>query len=145
MQIIILRSEKEAAARVADLVAEQVKKKKTSVLGLATGKTMIPIYREIARRKINFSRVKTFNLDEYAGGDSLRKFMERNFFGKVNLKEKNIFFLDGKARDWKSECSLFEGEIRRAGGIDLQILGVGRNGHIGFNEPGSSLKSRTQS
>lgn len=137
----------------AEIVAKQISKKKNSVLGLASGRTAIPFYNWLVKYyntgRIDFSNVKTFNLDEYYGAgfwdkNSLRNFMQEIFFNRVNLKDKNINFLDGGEKNWREVCKNYEGEIRKSGGIDLQILGIGRNGHIGFNEPGSSQKSKTR-
>ena len=153
MEIVKLESPAEVARRAAVIVADSVSEKPDLVLGLATGKSVIGLYRELARmcerRKIDFSRVQTFNLDEYAdlsptSRTSLRSFMDENFFNLVNVKKSNIHFLRGDCRDSSDECGRYEKAIKDLGGIDLQILGIGRNGHIGFNEPGSKLKSRTR-
>src|SRR3990167_9106681 len=153
MEIVKLESPAEVARRASVIVADSVSEKPDLVLGLATGKSVIGLYRELARmcerRKIDFSRVQTFNLDEYADLSptsrmSLRSFMDENFFNLVNVKKSNIHFLRGDCRDSSDECGRYEKEIKDLGGIDLQILGIGRNGHIGFNEPGSKLKSRTR-
>jgi glucosamine-6-phosphate deaminase len=123
-----------------------------TVLGLPTGRTPIPLYRELVRLHraggADFSRVTTFNLDEFlgiAGADphSYRAFMQRHLFGCVNLTRRRIHFLDGATRDAAAECRRYERAIDRAGGIDLQILGLGANGHIGFNEPAPALIART--
>ena len=114
------------------------------VLGLPTGRTPIPLYRELAAlhraRRADFSRATTFNLDEFLGlaGDdprSYRAFMQRHLFDHINLPPRRIHFLNGAARDAAAECARYERAIARAGGIDLLILGLGANGHIGFNEP----------
>ncbi len=152
MKVLVL-SKREAVERAALEVVKRIKRKKRSVIGFATGKTMIPLYRELVRLyragKVDFSKVVSFNLDEYVGLSSndkrsFRNYMNRNFFSKVNIKEKNINFLDGGRRNWRSVCRDYEKRIKSSGGIDLQILGIGRNGHIGFNEPGSGEKSRTR-
>ncbi len=153
MKIIIIKNKNDVGIKAAELVINEIKKKPDLVLGLATGRTMIPFYRNlvklIRRNKIDTNNLVTFNLDEYVGLNernkgSLRYFMEKNFFSKVNLKKKNINFLNGKARNILRECRKYEKEIMKAGGVDLQILGIGRNGHIGFNESLSSFKSRTR-
>ena len=153
MKIIIMKNPKEVGVKAAGLVLKDIKKKKNLVLGLATGRTMIPFYKNLVKvinkKKINANNIRTFNLDEYVGlsfGDkrSLRYFMEKNFFSKVDIPEENIHFLDGKAKNLDLECTKYEREIKNAGGIDLQILGIGRDGHIGFNEPGSNFISRTR-
>lgn len=153
IKLIIVKDKNKGGELVASLIQHFLKYKKKSVFGLATGETMIPIYANLKKlyrkRRINFSYVKTFNLDEYIGlnindKESLRRFMDTNFFDYVNIRKVNIGFLDGKAKDSKKECKKYEKKIEGAGGIDLQILGIGRDGHIGFNEPGSSIKSKTR-
>src|SRR2546426_4017995 len=122
------------------------------VLGLPTGRTPIPLYRALARLheagRVDFSRATTFNLDEFLGlaaGDprSYRAFMQRHLFNHVNLSPRRIHFLNGTARDVDKECRAYERAIDKAGGIDLQILGLGLNGHIGFNEPARALVATT--
>jgi glucosamine-6-phosphate deaminase len=122
------------------------------VLGLPTGRTPIPLYREIVRihaaGRADFSRATTFNLDEFLGlaprdPRSYRSFMQRHLFDHVNLPSRRIHFLNGATRDVTRECERYERAVERAGGIDLQILGLGVNGHIGFNEPGRALIART--
>ena len=122
------------------------------VLGLPTGRTPVPLYRELVRLhradRADFGRATTFNLDEFAGlaaGDprSYHAFMRRHLFDHVNLSPRRTQFLDGAARDAERECARYERAIARAGGIDLQVLGLGANGHIGFNEPARALVART--
>src|SRR5215471_17773938 len=122
------------------------------VLGLATGRTPIRLYHELgtlhAHGQADFSRATTFNLDELLGipGDhpgSYRVFMHEHLFSRVNLPAGQIHFLDGTAQDPEAECERYESAIAAAGGIDLQILGIGTNGHIGFNEPARALQPRT--
>ena len=122
------------------------------VLGLPTGRTPIPLYRELVRLhragRADFSRATTFNLDEFLGlaprdPRSYRAFMQRHLFDHVNLPPRRIHFLNGATRDVARECRRYERAIERAGGIDLQILGLGMNGHIGFNEPARALVART--
>jgi glucosamine-6-phosphate deaminase len=124
----------------------------TLVLGLATGRTPIPLYRELARLHriglADFSRATTFNLDEFLGlaardPRSYHAFMHRHLFDHVNLSRRRIHVLNGAARDVARECVRYERTIERAGGIDLQILGLGTNGHIGFNEPARALVAHT--
>ncbi len=123
-----------------------------SVLGLPTGRTPIPLYRELVQLcsagRADFSRAATFNLDEFLGLDprdprSYRAFMQRHLFDHINLPPRRIQFLNGVARDVERECRRYEHAIDRAGGIDLQILGLGLNGHIGFNEPARALVAST--
>lgn len=121
-------------------------------LGLPTGRTPIPLYRELAvlhaRNAVDFAGVSTFNLDEFVGvagsaPESYRAFMERHLFSQVNIDPRRVHFLNGAASDAADECRRYERQIARAGGLDLLILGLGTNGHIGFNEPGSSLVAET--
>jgi glucosamine-6-phosphate deaminase len=153
MEIIIKPTVAEAQRETAKILRRQIELKPDSVLGLATGSTPIPVYAELVamhqRGELDFSRVATFNLDEYVGlpADhpcSYREFMREHFFSKVNIPRQNIHFPDGRAGDVAVHCAEYEEAIVRAGGIDLQLLGIGREGHIGFNEPSSSLASRTR-
>ena len=151
MKITIVKNAGDVGAEAAKFIIQEIQRKKRKfVLGLATGRTMIPFCRNlvrlIRRNKIDTNRIVTFNLDEYVSLNekdkgSLRYFMEKNFFSRIDIKKENIHFLDGKAFDLKKEYKRYEEEIKEAGGIDLQILGIGRNGHIGFNEPWSSFKA----
>mgnify|MGYP006294629979 CR=1 FL=1 len=153
MEVIVGDSAQDAACLAARLVAAQVADKPDSVLGLATGRTMEPVYACLVRfhraAGLDFSRVRTFNLDEYVGvpsdhSESYQSFMQEHFFGNVNLNPANCRLPDGMAEDIPGECLRYEEAIRACGGIDLQLLGIGRSGHIGFNEPTSSLASRTR-
>jgi glucosamine-6-phosphate deaminase len=141
-----------AARALAREIARSLAAHPRLVLGLPTGRTPIPLYRELARLydagAVDFSRATTFNLDEFLGipaGDprSYHAFMRRHLFDRVNLTARRINFLNGAATDVPRECARFERAIARAGGIDLQILGLGVNGHIGFNEPARALVART--
>ena len=153
MKVIICRSKKEMELIVASVVVREIKRKSNLVLGLATGETMIGFYRTLIslyrKNRVSFSRVRTFNLDEYVGVGRKDKtsywyYMDKNFFRKVDINEKNVYFLDGLAKNGVKECKDYEKNIDNMGGIDLQILGIGENGHIGFNEPGSSFISKTR-
>ncbi len=153
IETIIFKDREAAALRAALLVQREIEKKPSLVLGLATGKTMIPLYRELVllykKKKISFKKVRTFNLDEYYGlssenKNSHRYFMEKYFFNLVDIPVENINFLNGTTKDWCLECARYESAIKKAGGIDLLILGLGANGHIAFNEPGSFLNSKTR-
>ncbi len=137
---------------MADLIARELAANPRLVLGLATGRTMEGVYRELACRhtkeKLDFSRCKTFNLDEYVGlrpedPQSYHFFMQERLFGRVNVNLRHTHLPDGMSRDLEAECVAYEKRIKDAGGIDLQILGIGRNGHLGFNEPHSDFDSRT--
>ena len=136
----------------ADIIAEQIKNKPDTVLGLATGSTPMGTYKELVRRNkkgvVDFSGVTTFNLDEYykISGDnpqSYHYFMYRNLFDHININRNNIHIPDGNTVSVEQECERYDRLIRDAGGIDLQVLGIGSNGHIGFNEPASELITKT--
>jgi glucosamine-6-phosphate deaminase len=153
VEVIITSSAREASAEAARIVAALIRLKPRAVLGLATGSTPLGFYDEVAsmheRGEINFSEVTTFNLDEYAGlgpehPQSYAHFMREHFFSRVNIKHWRAHVPDGLAADIPAHCAAYEAAIVEAGGIDLQLLGVGSDGHIGFNEPGSSLGSRTR-
>jgi glucosamine-6-phosphate deaminase len=151
-RVRVFRSADALARALAQDIARRLSENPRLVLGLPTGKTPIPFYRDLVRlycaRRVDFSRATTFNLDEFlglAGGDprSYRAFMERHLFDHVNLTPRRIHVLNGSAPDVPRECARYERAIERAGGIDVQILGLGLNGHIGFNEPGRALVART--
>lgn len=153
MEIIIKPTAAEAQQEAAKILAHQVRSKPESVLGLATGSTPIGVYALLVewhrQGVLDFSRVATFNLDEYVGlgpehPQSYREFMRRHLFAEINLRPERIHFLEGRAADIPAHCAAYEAAIREAGGIDLQLLGIGTDGHIGFNEPSSSLASRTR-
>jgi glucosamine-6-phosphate deaminase len=138
---------KAVARRIADLVTKNTR----VVFGLPTGRTPVGLYRELASlhaHGVDFSEVTTFNLDEFLGipathPGSYRSFMEQHLFSHVNIKPENRHFLNGTASDPEAECLRYEREIAEAGGIDLQVLGIGTNGHIGFNEPAPALEAHT--
>ena len=153
MEVIILPTAAEASEVADRLVARQVREKPSSVLGLATGSTPCKLYQLLARMHredgLDFSKATTFNLDEYVNLDpthpaSYHQFMEENFFSHVNVRRESVHIPDGMVADVPAHCADYERAIRKAGGIDLQILGLGSDGHLGFNEPGSSLASRTR-
>jgi glucosamine-6-phosphate deaminase len=153
MEIIIKANLVEAQREAARIIARQVRRNPRSVLGLATGSTPIGVYALLAemhvREGLSFSEITTFNLDEYVGlsgnhPQSYRQFMQEHLFGKVNVAPAHVHFPDGLAADIPAHCAEYEKALRSAGGIDLQLLGIGSDGHIGFNEPSSSLASRTR-
>ena len=154
MLLILKESPEEVGREAARVVANAVRRNPALRLGLATGNTTVGMYRELVRlyrdQKLDFSRVVTFNLDEYLGlasshPHSFHYFMQQNFFAHVNVPPDSIHIPDGGiAGGHEQYCASYEDAIRRAGGIDLQVLGIGRNGHVGFNEPTSSLGSRTR-
>jgi glucosamine-6-phosphate deaminase len=152
VKITVLDSSDDVAAALAERVASTLQDRPDAVLGLASGRTPVDGYAELRRMyaagTTDWSRVSTFNLDEFAGIDSrhsgsFRTFMERHLFDGVNLRGERIHFLNGVAADLNAECDRYEAAIAAAGGIDLQLLGIGTNGHIGFNEPGDHLPVRT--
>jgi glucosamine-6-phosphate deaminase len=152
VNITVFDNERVLARTLGVQVAASLGQRPALVLGLATGRTPIRLYHELgtlhAHGQADFSRVTTFNLDEFAGipGDhrgSYRVFMHEHLFSRVNLPPEQIHFLDGAAADPEAECERYEIAIAAAGGIDLQILGIGTNGHIGFNEPARTLEPRT--
>ena len=152
MRIRVFANAEALARALARDVVHHLAEKPDAVLGLPTGLTPIPFYREIVRLhqagRADFSRATTFNLDEFLGlapddPSSYRAFMQRHLFAHVNISPRRIQFLKGTAVDVGRECQRFERAVDRAGGIDLQILGLGLNGHIGFNEPARALMART--
>ena len=137
----------------ARIVARLVREKPNAVIGLATGSTPLMLYRELIRlhkeEGLDFSQVTTFNLDEYVGLEkeheqSYHTFMRENLFSQINIKPENVHIPDGMAEDIPVSCAVYEQAIVHAGGIDLQVLGIGSDGHVGFNEPTSSFASRTR-
>lgn len=153
MEVVILQGSKQIGQLVADAIEALLRRKPTAVLGLATGSSPLPVYDELAARHqrdgLDFSKAHAFALDEYVGLDhghpeSYREVIRREFTSRVNIAEGNVHTPDGAAADLPAACSAYEEAMRAAGGVDLQLLGVGTDGHIGFNEPGSSLASRTR-
>lgn len=154
MLVILKRNAEEISLQAAQLIAGAVRRKPNLSLGLATGSTMVSVYQQLValhkQGSLDFSRVITFNLDEYLGlpaahPQSFHHFMHEHLFAHVNINSVNIHIPDGTIRgDYDRYCASYEETIRKAGGIDLQLLGIGRNGHIGFNEPTSSIGSRTR-
>jgi glucosamine-6-phosphate deaminase len=153
MEIIIQPDEQAAASLVARIIAADLRRNPQLVLGLATGRTMDLVYRHLARlhreAALDFSRCSTFNLDEYVGlppdnPDSYHYYMKEHLFRHLNIDAARTHLPNGTAADLDAECRRYEGLIQDSGGIDLQLLGIGRAGHIAFNEPLSSLRSRTR-
>lgn len=156
MLVIITKDYDEMSKKAAEIVKEEMLKKQKSgmpfKLGLATGSTPLGLYKELIRMHkeegLDFSTTISFNLDEYVGlppehEQSYHYFMQENLFKHININPQNIHIPDGMAKDLEKHCREYEEAIKSVGGIDLQILGIGRDGHIAFNEPGSSLASRT--
>lgn len=153
MEIIIQPDSEQASQLAARIVARTVKEKPHAVLGFATGNTPLQLYRSLVRmhreQGLDFSGLTSFNLDEYVGippahPSSFHSYMWAHIFSNINLPKERINIPDGLAADIPASCRKYEQAIRSAGGIDIQILGIGTNGHIGFNEPSSSLSSRTR-
>lgn len=153
MRVIIVDTAADVAQTGGDFFLQQLEKKPDSVFGLATGSTPVALYQHLISahidRGVSFSKVTTFNLDEYLGlaGDhsqSYRFFMQRNLFDYIDIPLSSTHVPDGASRDPVEACLAYENSIERSGGVDIQLLGIGRNGHIGFNEPSSSLTSRTR-
>ncbi len=158
MRIIIKKDSAEIGKWTALYVSDRIKKakpaaKKPFVLGLPTGSSPIPVYREFIKMykagKLSFKNVITFNMDEYVGlpedhTESYHYFMYDNLFNHIDIPKKNINILNGNAKDLEKECTWYEKKIQAVGGIDLFLGGIGPDGHIAFNEPGSSLTSRTR-
>ena len=153
MEVIIQPTKEAASSLIARIVARELRANPHLVLGLATGKTMEGVYSLLVRmhkeEKLDFSLCRTFNLDEYVGlfpsdPNSYRHYMNQHLFRHVNVDPRNTHLPNGLATDLDAECRHYEGTIQRFGGIDLQLLGIGKAGHIGFNEPLSALRSRTR-
>ena len=153
MEVIIKPTAHEASLYAARMMASVVRRNCHATLGLATGSTPLGVYSELGRihreEGLDFSGVTTFNLDEYVGiapahPASYHRYMEEHFLGQVNVPRSKMHLPDGMAVDFPACCAAYEAAIRATGGIDLQLLGLGQDGHIGFNEPGSSLASRTR-
>jgi len=150
MKIIKAKNYRELSKKASEIIINQIKKKPTSVIGFATGKTPRKVYKLLAKEykkgKIDFSKIRAFSLDEFypikkSDKKSFYYYLHKNLFNKVNIKKENINLLNGETKNWKKECRDYEKKVRRS---DLIILGVGVNGHIAFNEPGSSFNSKTR-
>jgi len=151
MNIVVVSNFDSMSEEVAKIVIAQIRRKPSSVLGLATGSSPLGVYsllEEYHNRGVDFSKIITFNLDEYVGlaGDhpqSYRYYMEQNLFARVNIKPEKTHIPNGIAQDLQEECRSYDETIRQVGGIDLQLLGIGSNAHIGFNEPGTPFGTTT--
>ncbi|MFY0520341.1 glucosamine-6-phosphate deaminase [Lysinibacillus sp. UGB7] len=152
MKWIEVNSYDEMSTVAANIFTKQLKVTPASILGLATGGSPVGMYKELVKRQqagdFSFKDIKTFNLDEYVGLDqsspaSYWTFMHENLFNHVDINEENIHLPNGKVVDLAAECVAYDARIADAGGIDLQLLGIGVNGHIGFNEPGTPFASLT--
>jgi len=152
MQKLICKDYEEMSRTAADLVAKEVQAKPDMVLGLPTGSTPVGMYRQlismVQNGTLDFSQVTTFNLDEYypidaSNPQSYHYFMDENFFNHINIDRQRVHILDGRCEDVQQECAQYDARIRDFGGIDLQLLGIGGNGHIAFNEPDDFLDANT--
>ena len=149
MEIIIQPTPEAATHVAARIIAGLLREKPDAVLGLATGSTPLLLYRTLIEMNLDWSKITTFNLDEYIGlprehPQTYHSFMWENLFRHINISKERVHIPDGNAADIPQFCSDYEARIRDTGGIDLQVLGIGSDGHIGFNEPTSSLASRTR-
>jgi len=153
MELVIQPDAERAAWLVASLIAKALRQKPHLVLGLATGRTMERVYRYLVQMHreegLDFSLCRTFNLDEYIGlrpdhPGSYRYYMDQHLFKHINIDPRNTYLPDGMAADLPAACRRYEETMLEFGGIDLQLLGIGADGHIGFNEPLSALRSRTR-
>ncbi len=151
-RIIKAKDPEQAGKFAADLFEATIQTKPACLLGLATGSTPLPLYRELIRReqdgRIDFSRVRSANLDEYKGlapdhNQSYRYFMQENLFNHISIKPENTIVPDGLATDVQAMCEAYEKKIEEWGGVDLQLLGIGHDGHIGFNEPSDHFSGMT--
>ena len=152
MRIINVKNYQQLSRKAANIISAQVILKPDCVLGLATGSSPVGTYKQLIewynKGDIDFSEVTTVNLDEYVGlcesdEQSYRRFMQENLFDHVNIRRENTFVPDGLADDLAEECAAYDARIRHLGGIDLQLLGIGFDGHIGFNEPSDVFDKAT--
>ena len=152
MKLIVVNNYEELSKVAAKEFSKIIKEKENAVLGLATGGTPVGMYKELIKmyekKELNFSKITTVNLDEYIGlnpehNQSYRYFMNNNLFNHINIDKSNTFIPNGLAEDLEAQCKEYDQKIAELGGIDIQLLGVGNNGHIAFNEPNSELSSGT--
>ncbi|MGG3891409.1 glucosamine-6-phosphate deaminase [Metabacillus fastidiosus] len=152
MKLIVVKNSDEMSKLAAEKMLAVIKEKPNATIGLATGGTPKGVYAELRKdhqaNGTSYGQIKTVNLDEYVGlspddPNSYHYYMNEEFLSHINIKEENIHLPNGIADDLQTECKRYEEIISSLGGIDLQLLGIGHNGHIGFNEPGTSFESRT--
>ena len=153
MRVVILKNEDEASNFTAEFIEKSIIEKENAVLGLATGSSVLLTYNALIKKhqsdSLSFKNVTTFNLDEYVGlsqghEKSYRSYMNNKLFNHIDIDKKNTFIPECFDKDYELCCENYESKIKSIGGVDLQLLGLGTNGHIGFNEPTSSLSSRTR-
>jgi glucosamine-6-phosphate deaminase len=152
MEIIRVRDYKELSKKAAEIIIQKVKQSNTLTIGLATGSTPEGLYRELINEhrlnKTSYQHITTFNLDEYVGikpedPNSYHYYMNQHLFSGIDISQHNTHIPSGIAKNLVEECVKYDQLVESSGGIDLQILGIGQNGHIGFNEPGTSFESKT--
>lgn len=152
MRVVVVENYEEMSKKAAAIICSQVILKPNSVLGLATGDTPLGMYKELVeafnKKEVDFSEVKSFNLDEYydiskESEQSYHYFMDHNLFKYINIKKENTHIPDGNTKNIDAECRNYDEQIKRTGGIDIQVLGIGKNGHIGFNEPDVNFEAET--
>ena len=152
MKLIVVNNYEELSKVAAKEFSKIIKEKENVVLGLATGGSPVGMYKELIKmyekKELNFSKITTVNLDEYIGlnpehNQSYRYFMNNNLFNHINIDKSNTFVPNGLAEDLEAQCKEYDQKISELGGIDIQLLGVGNNGHIAFNEPNNELSSGT--
>lgn len=152
MKLIVVNNYEELSKVAAKEFSKVIKEKENAVLGLATGGSPVGMYKELIKmyekKELNFSKITTVNLDEYIGlnpehNQSYRYFMNNNLFNHINIDKSNTFVPNGLAEDLEAQCKEYDQKISELGGIDIQLLGVGNNGHIAFNEPNNELSSGT--
>jgi glucosamine-6-phosphate deaminase len=148
MKVITVKNYNEMSKKAAEILIKEINKNPDLTAGFATGKTQLGFYKRLVKSNNDFSKITSFNLDEFypikkTDKKSYYLYMFKNFFNKVNIKKSNINLLNGNARDYKKECKNYESKIKK-NPIDIQFLGLGENGHIAYNEPGSKLNSRTR-
>ncbi len=153
MEVMISKTYEDLSRKAAAVIADRLNTKPNAVLGLATGSSPLGLYRELIRlhqdEGLDFSQVTTFNLDEYVGlpashDQSYHYFMQENLFRHINVPKERIHVPSGTTKNYQAFCRWYEKRITECGGIDVQVLGIGTDGHIAFNEPSSSLASRTR-
>lgn len=152
IKIINCKNEEGVGIRAANVMAEVIKGKPAAVIGLATGSSPLTTYAELVKKyksgELSFEKVTSVNLDEYAGlsadhEQSYSYFMHKNLFNQIDIKEENVNLPNGLAKDYAEECKRYDAVIEAAGGVDIQLLGIGNNGHIGFNEPADHFPKGT--
>ena len=152
IKIINCKNEEGVGIRAANVMAEVIKGKPAAVIGLATGSSPLTMYAELVKKykngELSFEKVTSVNLDEYAGlsadhEQSYSYFMHKNLFNQIDIKEENVNLPNGLAKDYAEECKRYDAVIEAAGGVDIQLLGIGNNGHIGFNEPADHFPKGT--